>query len=68
MAANMIMFRPSWRGSFDHSSFNPEDIEIYAKAIALPGRTRGGLEWYRTLTADHAAALEYKKRPLRIRF
>ncbi|CDI11826.1 dehalogenase (fragment) (plasmid) [Agrobacterium pusense] len=51
---------------YDHSTFNPEDIDIYAKAMALPGRTRGGMEWYRTLTADHAAALEYKKQPLRI--
>ena len=24
------------------------------------------MEWYRTLDADHAAALEYKKRPLEI--
>ncbi|MCI4592217.1 alpha/beta hydrolase [Sphingobium sp. BYY-5] len=24
------------------------------------------MEWYRTLAADHAAALEYKKRPLEI--
>ncbi|MFC0407100.1 alpha/beta fold hydrolase [Roseomonas elaeocarpi] len=31
--------------------------------MALPGRTRGGLEWYRTLAADHATALEYKKQP-----
>jgi pimeloyl-ACP methyl ester carboxylesterase len=34
--------------------------------MALPGRSRGGMEWYRTLNADHAAALEYKKRPLTI--
>jgi pimeloyl-ACP methyl ester carboxylesterase len=34
--------------------------------MALPGRTRGGMEWYRTLAADHAAALEYKKQPLEI--
>ena len=51
---------------YDHSTFNPADIEIYAKAMALPGRTRGGMEWYRALTADHAAALEYKKQPLSI--
>lgn len=49
---------------YDHSTFDPVNIEIYAKAMALPGRTRGGLEWYRTLAADHAAALEYKKRKL----
>ncbi|WP_162501627.1 alpha/beta fold hydrolase, partial [Methylobacterium crusticola] len=36
------------------------------KAMALPGRTRGGMEWYRTLAADHAAALAYKRQPLEI--
>ena len=50
----------------DHSTFDPVDIEIYATAMAHPGRTRGGLEWYRTLAADHAAAIEDKKRPLDI--
>ena len=50
----------------DHSSFDPGTIDIYAKAMALPGRTRGGMEWYRTLAADHASALEYKKHPLDI--
>jgi pimeloyl-ACP methyl ester carboxylesterase len=51
---------------YDHSSFDPADVEIFAKAMALPGRTRGGMEWYRTLAADHAAALGYKKQPLGI--
>jgi pimeloyl-ACP methyl ester carboxylesterase len=51
---------------YDHSSFNSADIEIYARAMALPGRTRGGLEWYRTLAADHAAALEYKAQSIEI--
>lgn len=50
----------------DHSTFDPAVIDVYAKAMALPGRTRGGMEWYRTLAADHVAALEYKKRPLEI--
>lgn len=49
---------------YDHGRFDPADIEIFAKAMALPGRTRGGLEWYRSFPADHAAALEYKKVPL----
>lgn len=49
---------------YDHSRYDPADIEIFAKALALPGRTRGGLEWYRTFSADHAAALEHKKHPL----
>jgi pimeloyl-ACP methyl ester carboxylesterase len=51
---------------YDHSTFDPADIEIYARAMALPGRTRGGMEWYRTLAADHATALAYKKQPLDI--
>jgi len=51
---------------YDHGRFDPANIEIYAKSMALPGRTRGGMEWYRTLAADHAAALEYKKQPLEI--
>jgi pimeloyl-ACP methyl ester carboxylesterase len=51
---------------YDHSSFDPSDVEVYARAMALPGRLRGGLEWYRTLAADHAAALTYKQRPLAI--
>jgi pimeloyl-ACP methyl ester carboxylesterase len=49
---------------YDHSRFDLADIEIFAKALALPGRTRGGMEWYRTLDADHAAALEHKRQPL----
>jgi pimeloyl-ACP methyl ester carboxylesterase len=51
---------------YDHSRFDPADIDIFAKALALPGRTRGGMEWYRAFAADHAAALEYKKQPLAI--
>src|SRR3546814_4858335 len=50
--------------SSDLSSFDPANIEVYARAMALPGRTRGGMEWYRALAADHAAALAYKKQPL----
>lgn len=49
---------------YDHGSFDPADIDIFARALALPGRTRGGMEWYRAFAADHAAALEYKKQPL----
>ena len=49
---------------YDHGNFDPADIDIFAKALALPGRTRGGLEWYRAFPADHAAALQYKQQPL----
>jgi pimeloyl-ACP methyl ester carboxylesterase len=48
----------------DHNSYDPADIDIFARALAFPGRTRGGLEWHRSFAADHAAALEYKKQPL----
>lgn len=51
---------------YDHSRFDPGDVAVYARAMALPGRLRGGLEWYRTLAADHAAGLTYKQRPLAI--
>ena len=51
---------------YDHSRFDPGDVAVYARAMALPGRLRGGLEWYRTLAADHEAALTYKQRPLAV--
>lgn len=49
---------------YDHANYDPADIDIFAKALALPGRTRGGLEWYRAFATDHVRAKEYKKRPL----
>lgn len=48
----------------DHGCYDSADIEIFARALALPGRTRGGLEWYRAFPADHALALEWKTEPL----
>ncbi len=50
--------------AFDHSAHDERDVEIFAKAFAQPGRTRGGLEWYRTFPRDHAVALEFKRDPL----
>ena len=44
----------------DHGAYDPADIEIFARALAMPGRTRGAMEWYRAFPADHAAALEWK--------
>jgi pimeloyl-ACP methyl ester carboxylesterase len=49
---------------YDHGNYDPADVEIFARALALPGRTRGAMEWYRSFPADHAAALEWKKQPL----
>ncbi|USI74643.1 alpha/beta fold hydrolase [Sphingomonas morindae] len=49
---------------YDHTHFDPEDLEIFARALALPGRTRGAMEWYRAFAADHPAALAWKRQPL----
>jgi pimeloyl-ACP methyl ester carboxylesterase len=48
----------------DHSGYDFDDIDIFAKAFALPGRTRGGLEWYRAFPLDHQNALQWKAQPL----
>lgn len=52
--------------TFNHGAFEPEDIEMFARSQALPGRIRGGLEWYRAFPADHADALKWKATPLTI--
>ena len=50
--------------AFDHGAHSIEDVEIFARALAQPGNTRGGLEWYRAFPTDHANGLEWKKQPL----
>lgn len=52
--------------AFNHGAFEQEDIEIFARALAQVGNTRGGLEWYRAFPTDHANALAWKKTPLTI--
>ncbi len=52
--------------TFDHGSFDQDDIEIYANALALPGRTRAAMEWYRAFPIDHQNALQWKEQPLKI--
>ena len=52
--------------AFDHGAHSSEDIEVFARAFAQPGNTRGGLEWYRAFPTDQADALEWKKTPLAI--
>ncbi len=47
--------------AFDHGAHPVEDIEVFARALAQPGRTRGGLEWYRAFRKDHADALAWKR-------
>lgn len=50
--------------AFDHGAHDHADIEVFARALAQPGRTRGGLEWYRAFPRDHAEALGWKREPL----
>lgn len=52
--------------TFDHSTYHLDDIEIFARAFAQPGRTRGAMEWYRAFSVDHANALGWKTEPLTI--
>lgn len=52
--------------SYDHGAIPHEDIEIFARALAQPGNTRGGLEWYRAFPTDHANGLAWKETPLTI--
>lgn len=52
--------------TFDPSAHDHADIELFARALARPGRTRGGLEWYRAFPRDHADALDWKRQPLAI--
>jgi len=37
------------------------DIDVFARAFAQPGNTRGDLEWYRAFPADHANAAAWKR-------
>ena len=52
--------------AFDHGAHAIEDVEVFARALAQPGNTRGGLEWYRAFPTDHANALAWKNDPLEI--
>ncbi|WP_225770017.1 alpha/beta fold hydrolase [Inquilinus sp. Marseille-Q2685] len=52
--------------TFNHGAFEHEDIEVFARAMTQPGKTRGGLEWYRAFPTDHANGLGWKRNPLTI--
>lgn len=52
--------------AFNHGAFPIEEVEVYARAFAQPGNTRGGLEWYRAFPIDHANALGWKRNPVTI--
>jgi len=52
--------------TFDHGSYSFGDIEKFSRMLALPGRTRGALEWYRAFPLEHQNALQRKTQPLRM--
>ena len=52
--------------AFDHSAHTIEDTQIFARALAQPGNTRGGLEWYRAFPTDHRNAQVWKQEKLEI--
>lgn len=52
--------------AFDHGAHTVEDMEVFARALAQPGNTRGGLEWYRAFPTDHRNALLWKQEKLAI--
>lgn len=52
--------------AFDHGALAAEDLKEFARSLAQPGNTRGGLEWYRAFPNDHANGLAWKRDPLTI--
>lgn len=50
----------------DHGTYDPADIEVFARAFAQPGRTRGAMEWYRAFPLDHVNGCAWKSEPLTI--
>lgn len=39
---------------YNRLAFEEEDLRVFARTFAMPGRTRGGLEWYRAFPKDAA--------------
>ncbi len=52
--------------AYDHSGHSEQDLRVFAEAIARPGRTRGGLEWYRAFPQDDLAGAGWKRDRLTI--
>lgn len=52
--------------AFDHSAHTVDDLQVFATALAQPGNTRGGLEWYRAFSTDHCNAQAWKQEKLSI--
>ena len=50
----------------DHGAHAIEDVQLFAAALAQPGNTRGGLEWYRAFPTDHRNALAWKREKLAV--
>ena len=50
--------------AFDHGAHAIEDVQVFARSLAQPGNTRGGLEWYRAFPTDHANGLAWKREAL----
>lgn len=65
-AASTTTSPPSWPSASTTTAASTPRTSKSTRAMALTGRTRGGMEWYRTLATDHAAALQYKQQPLTI--
>jgi hypothetical protein len=38
--------------AFDHGTHDLEDLQEFARSLAQPGNTRGGLEWYRAFRTN----------------
>jgi pimeloyl-ACP methyl ester carboxylesterase len=47
--------------AFDQGAHGFADLDVFARAFAQPGRTRGGLEWYRAFPKDQINALAWKR-------
>jgi pimeloyl-ACP methyl ester carboxylesterase len=52
--------------AFDHGAHSIQDTQVFARALAQPGNTRGGLEWYRAFPIDHRNAQPWKLEKLAI--
>jgi pimeloyl-ACP methyl ester carboxylesterase len=52
--------------AFDHGAHTIEDMHVFASALAQPGKTRGGLEWYRAFPTDHRNAQPWTQEKLSI--
>lgn len=52
--------------AYDHNAIEEDDLRVFARALAMPGRTRGGLEWYRAFPKDAADTRAWAKNKLTV--